>query len=73
MVMEAVGAIKLYRMTHGMSYALVTDSPYFFLSLTMMILGSQFFLAGFVGELVARNSPHRNDYEIAETINSEDE
>ncbi len=69
----AVGAIKLYRMTHGMSYALVTDSPYFFLSLTMMILGSQFFLAGFVGELVARNSPHRNDYEIAETINSEDE
>ena len=39
----------------------------------MMILGSQFFLAGFVGELVARNSPHRNDYEIAETINSEDE
>ncbi len=30
----------------------------------MMLLGSQFFLAGFIGELVARNSSHRNDYEI---------
>ena len=33
-----------------------------------MLLGSQFFLAGFVGELVARNSPRRNDYEIDETL-----
>jgi hypothetical protein len=33
-----------------------------------MILGSQFFLAGFVGELVARNAPGRNNYEISETI-----
>ncbi len=59
-----VGAVKLYRMYHGMSYTLVTDSPYFYLALTMMLLGSQFFLAGFIGELVARNSSHRNDYEI---------
>ncbi|MDE6332151.1 MAG: glycosyltransferase family 2 protein [Muribaculaceae bacterium] len=63
-----VGTVKLYRMYHGMSYTLVTDSPYFYLALTMMILGSQFFLAGFIGELVARNSPRRNDYEIDETI-----
>ncbi|MDE5656023.1 MAG: glycosyltransferase family 2 protein [Muribaculaceae bacterium] len=59
-----VGAVKLYRMYHGMSYTLVTDSPYFYLALTMMLLGSQFFLAGFIGELVARNSSRRNDYEI---------
>ncbi len=63
-----VGGMKLYRMWHGMSYGLVTDSPYFYLALTLMILGSQFFLAGFVGELVARSSSRRNEYEIAETI-----
>ena len=63
-----VGFGKLYRMYHGMSYGLVTDSPYFYLALTMMLLGSQFFLAGFVGELVVRNSPRRNEYEISERL-----
>ena len=60
----AVGAIKLYNMYHGNHYSLVPDSPYFYISLTTMILGTQLFLAGFVGELVVRNSPRRNDYEI---------
>lgn len=60
----AVGAIKLYNMYHGNHYSLVTDSPYFYISLTTMILGTQLFLAGFVGELVVRNSPRRNEYEI---------
>ncbi len=60
----AVGAIKLYNMYHGNHYTLVTDSPYFYISLVMMILGTQLFLAGFVGELVVRNSPRRNEYEI---------
>ncbi len=64
----AVGIMKLWRVYTGGHYILVTDSPYFFLALTLMILGSQFFLAGFVGELVARNSPRRNDYEISATI-----
>lgn len=63
-----VGVAKLWRMAHGMNYSLVTDSPYFFLALTLMILGSQFFLAGFVGELVARNSAGRNNYEISATL-----
>ncbi len=52
-----VGFGKLWDMHHGNPYILVTDSPYFYLSLTLMILGAQMFLAGFVGELVARNSP----------------
>lgn len=64
----AVGIIKLYNMHHGNHYTLVTDSPYFYLALTLMLLGSQMFLAGFVGELVARNSPRRNDYEIDEEL-----
>ncbi|MDE7459348.1 MAG: glycosyltransferase, partial [Muribaculaceae bacterium] len=63
-----VGAVKLWNMNHGYNYILVTDSPYFYLSLVMMILGSQLFLAGFVGELVVRNSPSRNDYEIDEEL-----
>lgn len=64
-----VGGVKLYNMYHGNHYTLVTSSPYFYLSLTLMILGAQMFLAGFVGELVARNSPRRNDYEIDEELN----
>lgn len=62
----AVGAVKLYDMRHGNPYRLVTDSPYFYLSLTMMILGTLLFLAGFLGELVSRNSPDRNNYRIEE-------
>ncbi|MDD3788642.1 MAG: glycosyltransferase family 2 protein [Petrimonas sp.] len=62
----AVGAIKLYDMKHGNPYRLVTESPYFYLSLTMMILGTLLFLAGFLGELISRNSPERNHYRIEE-------
>ncbi len=64
----AVGFGKLYNMYHGNPYTLVTDSPYFFLSLTMMILGTMLFLTGFIGELIVRNSPDRNHYEIKEKI-----
>lgn len=61
----AVGIMKLWRLYSGEPYILVTDSPYFYLSLTLMLLGSQFFLAGFVGELIARSNPRRNDHEIS--------
>ena len=63
-----VGIVKLYNMHHGNHYILVTDSPYFYLSLTLMLLGSQLFLAGFIGELVARNAQGRNHYEIEEEM-----
>lgn len=46
----------------------VTNKPSFYISLSAMIIGSQFFLAGFIGELIARNSPERNHYMIEETI-----
>ncbi len=61
-----VGGTKLYDMHHGNPYRLVTDSPYFFISLTMMIMGTLLFLTGFLGELVSRNSPERNYYRIEE-------
>lgn len=61
-----VGGAKLYNMHHGNPYRLVTDSPYFFISLTLMILGTLLFLAGFLGELISRNSPERNTYRIEE-------
>lgn len=63
-----VGVLKLYHMYSGHSYILVTDSPYFYISLTMMLLGSQMFLAGFIGEMIVRTSANRNKYEIKESI-----
>jgi len=63
-----VGASKLYAMNNGLSYRLVTSSPYFYISLTAMILGTQLFLAGFIGELISRNSSERNNYKIEEEI-----
>lgn len=63
-----VGSMKLYFMFTGKHYILVTDSPYFYLALTTMILGTQLFLAGFIGELISRNASGRNHYEISEEI-----
>lgn len=63
-----VGGTKLYNMYVGNPYILVTDSPYFYLSLTAMIIGTQLFLTGFIGELIARNAPERNHYEIEEEL-----
>ena len=61
-----VGISKVYAMRQGLGYRLITDSPYFFLAITAMIVGTQLFLAGFIGELVSRNSADRNKYHIEE-------
>ena len=66
--MIAVGAMKIYNMHAGNAYSLVTDNPYFFLALTTMILGTQLFIAGFLGELIARNSQERNKYQIEKEL-----
>ncbi len=63
-----VGGLKLYNMYNGNDYTLVTDSPYFYIALTMMILGTQLFLTGFLGDLISRNSTERNKYQVAKTI-----
>jgi glycosyltransferase involved in cell wall biosynthesis len=63
-----IGISKLYAMSNGLPYILVTDSPYFYLALTTMILGTQLFLAGFLGEMIARNAPERNNYKIEKEL-----
>jgi glycosyltransferase involved in cell wall biosynthesis len=59
-----LGIEKIMQLRDGITGNLVTDSPYFFIALTSMIIGAQFFLAGFLGELVSRSSTERNNYQI---------
>ena len=64
----AVGVNKLLAIIEHVKAPLVTDSPYFYLAMLAMMLGTQLFLAGFVGEIVARNSTERNNYKIEKEI-----
>ena len=63
-----VGSMKLYALTNGVPAMLVGVNPYFHIAILMMILGCMLFLAGFLAELIIRNSPSRNDYLIKEEI-----
>jgi len=63
-----IGVDKMWALSQGIQQRLVTDSPYFYISMTMMIIGTQLFLAGFIGDLISRTSSSRNDYQIEETI-----
>ena len=62
-----LGAEKAWALYNHVPMRLVTDSPYFYIALMMMI-GTQLFLAGFLGDLISRNSAGRNDYQIEEEI-----
>ncbi|MGB0805119.1 MAG: glycosyltransferase family 2 protein [Salibacteraceae bacterium] len=64
-----LGAEKLYYVMNNESLRLVTDSPMFYISLVMMILGTQMFLAGFLGEMISRSSSDRNKYQIESQSN----
>jgi glycosyltransferase involved in cell wall biosynthesis len=55
---------KIIEIKHGIIGNLITNSPYFYIALTSVIIGAQFFLAGFLGELVSRSSSDRNKYQI---------
>lgn len=55
---------KLYKQFNDLAVRAVTDQPAFFLALLFIVLGVQLFLAGFLGELVSRNSSSRNEYHI---------
>lgn len=64
-----LGSQKLYYVFHNVKAPLVTDSPYFYIALTSMIIGTQLFLSGFIGEMVSRNSHDRNVYLIDKKLN----
>lgn len=61
-------AEKIIDLYNGVYGDLLSDHASFFIALTAILLGSQFFLAGFVGDLVSRQSPSRNDYQIEKKI-----
>lgn len=61
-------AAKLIRQAHGTYFRAVTDQPLFYLALLAVVLGVMLFLAGFVGELIARSGSDRNHYNIRETF-----
>ena len=67
-----LGADKLWSLAHDIPQRLITDSPYFYIALTMMMIGTQLFLAGFIGDLVSRSSQGRNDYQIENTLRCDD-
>lgn len=63
-----VGYLKLQALWTHTPAPLVTDTPYFYFSLVGMIIGTQLFLTGFLGELIARNASERNNYLIEKEI-----
>ncbi|MDA6069412.1 glycosyltransferase family 2 protein [Flavobacterium sp. AC] len=64
-----VGISKLYHMYNGMKYSLITSNPWFFIALTTMILGTQLFLAGFLGEIILRTKNNEARYKVAREVN----
>lgn len=63
-----LGINKLFALLHHIPARLVTDSPFFYIALSCMILGTQLFLAGFLGELISRSATDRNKYLIEEEL-----
>ncbi|MFN4198829.1 MAG: glycosyltransferase family 2 protein [Flavobacterium sp.] len=64
-----IGVSKLYRLYSDLPYDLVTNNPWFYIALTTMIIGTQLFLAGFLGEIILRNNSSNQNYKIAEELN----
>lgn len=62
-----IGISKLYKLYQDRPSILVTDNPWFYISLTTMVIGTLFFLTGFLGELILRSSREKERYRIGET------
>jgi len=61
--------LKAYRLWQHIPTHLVTDRPWFYIALAAMILGSQFFLAGFLGEMILKNNQKAQYYKVDEEVN----
>ncbi|PCI03813.1 MAG: glycosyltransferase [Flavobacteriaceae bacterium] len=64
-----IGFTKIYKLYHGMPTILITDNPWFYLALSTMVIGTQFFLAGFLGEIILRTKKDVKRYTISENSN----
>lgn len=63
-----IGIYKLYRLSTGEPAILVTSNPWFYIALTTMILGTQLFLAGFLGEIILKSNKKEKRYKVSETL-----
>ncbi|AXG75139.1 glycosyltransferase [Flavobacterium arcticum] len=63
-----IGFIKLYKLYNHEPTILVTDNPWFYIALTTMIIGTQLFLAGFLGEIILRTKNNEERYKISESL-----
>lgn len=64
-----IGISKLYHLYNGMTYNLVTSNPWFYIALTTMVLGTQLFLAGFLGEIILRTKNNEERYKVSSEVN----
>ena len=63
-----IGGTKLYYIYNSLPAKNIADQSAFFIALTTMVIGVQLFLSGFIAELVSRNSPDRNNYQVDSEI-----
>lgn len=68
-----VGFSKLWLLYHGQKTILVTDNPWFYITLTMMILGVQFLMAGFVGEMIVKSRSRVPDFYLDCTLGKDEQ
>jgi len=64
-----IGISKLYHMYNDMRYSLITNNPWFYIALTTMVLGTQLFLAGFLGEIILRTKNNEERYKVSSEVN----
>ena len=64
-----IGVSKLYHMYNNMRYNLITNNPWFYIALTTMVLGTQLFLAGFLGEIILRTKNNEERYKVSSEVN----
>ncbi len=65
----SIGITKLYNLSQGKKAILVTDNPWFYISLTAMLIGTQLFLAGFIGEILIKTKSNEKHYKIKQKLN----
>lgn len=63
-----IGVLKLVKLWHHEKTILITDNPWFYIALATMIIGTQLFLAGFLGEIILRTKSNEGRYKISETL-----